>query len=128
MATGKIQLLSSEGGTNNADGGYCKLQDGTLIQWGKSTLIVNSSLSEIASSGVYTGRANFTLPQAFIDNHFYISGTIKFDTGYVIPAGSAAVNSNTVDVTIYDYYERPASSSYDTANYVYRWYAVGRWK
>lgn len=104
--------------------GYCKMPDGTLIQWGVATLDVTNALTQIASSGVYQGTASLSFPIAFASASYYLSGIVKYSTGYQVPCGFSANTPAIADIRIYDFYARPASSS----EYKLYWFAIGRWK
>lgn len=109
---------------SSTNGGHIKFPNGTLIQWGHVVLNVTNALKQIATSGTYAGPAQFSLPIAFANDKYFFTGTVQFDTGYVIPCTKQGATRDTVNVTIYDFYERPAS----TTAYKLAWYAVGRWK
>ena len=107
----------------SAGNGSLKLPNGTLIQWGATTLNVANTLTQIATSGVYQGVANFEFPIAFKDNNYYLSGAVKYSTGFEVPCGFLANTSTVAAIRIYDFYARPASSS----DYKLYWFAIGRW-
>lgn len=110
--------------TNTATGGYVKFVSGLMIQWGVSVLDVGSALSQIGSTGVYSGMFTFTLPAAFVNASFVMTGCCRYSTGHNVPFGAMANTASEAAITIYDFYARPASST----EYYIRWQAVGRWK
>lgn len=139
MATGTIPAgvqPISRGGTNATNGanalanlgveegnGYIKFPNGTLIQWGVETLDVANALTQIATSGVYQGTASLSFPIAFVNTSYYLSGIVKYSTGYEVPCGFGPTSSTDATIRIYDFYARPASS----VAYKLFWFAIGRW-
>ena len=103
--------------------GSLKLPNGTLIQWGATTLDVANALTQIATSGIYCGATTLSLPIAFANTNYYLSGIVRYSTGYEVPCGFAPTSSTEAYIRIYDYYARPASSS----DYKLFWFAIGRW-
>lgn len=98
---------------------YTKLADGTMIQWGETT--ASATLSQIASSGIYYGYYDITMPQAFLNNYFQISGIAQYSTGYVVPIGYQRISTSKFRAGIYDFYAR-------NGNIRVAWHALGRWK
>lgn len=107
----------------SAGAGSLELPNGTLIQWGATTLDVTNALTQIGTSGVYQGAASLTFPIAFADASFYLSGLVKYSTGYEVPCGFSPTSSTAAFIRIYDFYARPASST----AYKLHWFAIGRW-
>ena len=105
---------------------YCKLPDGTLIQWGVSRAAAGSgSLTQIASSGVYTGVLPITFPIAFTSgNNTFVHGSFRYSTGHDTPIAPVSVSGNSASVRVYDFFARPLDDGLITL----RWLAVGRWK
>lgn len=105
---------------------YCKLPDGTLIQWGVSSGVTASgSLAQIASSGIYTGTLSITFPIAFAGtNNASVHGSFRYDNGHATPIALVSVSGTLANVRVYDFYERPLNDGKITL----RWLAVGRWK
>ena len=113
MAQGDIkQVTNNSGKSNNIY--YCKMPDGTLIQWGKGTI----------SGG--SGSVTFTLPVSFVDTAYAVvaspdivtSSSGVYGTGATFPTQITAVNQVRV-------HRSNSSATYD--NYVY-FIAIGRWK
>ena len=105
---------------------YCKLPDGTLIQWGVSSGVTASgSLTQIASSGVYNGALPITFPIAFADaDNVSVHGTFRYSNGIATPIALVSVSSTSASVRVFDFYARPLNDGLITL----RWLAVGRWK
>ena len=116
--------IIGEGEKNESGLGYCKMPDGTLIQWGTDTLNVVNALSQIGTSGIYATLASFRFPISFVDTNYSFNGQVKYSTGYEVPCGFIAASGASCSVRIYDFYARPASSTL----YVLDWMAIGRWK
>lgn len=118
-AADAITNLGFESGAN-----YCKLPDGTIMQWGETTLNVEDALTQIGTSGIYAGFAVLRFPQSFVGT-YSINGMVRYSTGYEVPCGFLYNNyGNRANVRIYDFFARPASSTL----YVCKWTAIGRWK
>lgn len=111
----QINLLQTESAN-----GYCKLPDGTMIQWGTVT-VSSPTITQIASSGVYYSTISLTFPIAFVSKNYCVSGNSKFSTGHQVPFGAIADTAAKAIVHIYDFYER-------SGNVVLSYTAVGRWK
>ena len=64
--------------------GYCKLADGTFIQWGK---ISGASVNLTAAGSLFYQSYTLTFPQEFYDANISISASFGFGTGAAFPAG-----------------------------------------
>ena len=106
---------------NNSGTGYCKMPDGTLIQWGSYT-VPTVSLTQIASSGIYSQTISMALPQSFVDTNYTGFATCRFQTGYAIPCGCLVRTKSEITFGLYDFYSRSGSGM------VVYWTAIGRWK
>ena len=95
MATSTITQTMNESSSS-----YCKMPDGTLIQWGKE-------------SSASTGNRTITMPTAFVDTNYCVAGANDSGTSAIF---QIAVSSRT------------AFMVYVNANTRLRWIAVGRWK
>lgn len=104
---------------SNSNGTYIKFADGTLIQYGSTTISV--SLSQIASTGVYYQSKTMNLPMSFVNTTYTVSGSSRYSTGHILPIGAVPTSVSQVNVCIYDFYAR-------SGNVVVRWMAVGKWK
>ena len=102
--TSKIPMTNSSGTTS--DGGYCKMGDGTLIQWGEQT-----------TSGLLTTYVN--LSQAFKDTSFTVMVTPIANSN---SAGNITYTSNNTTTNF--------SVGVNNASVVasFHWIAIGRWK
>lgn len=106
---------------SNANGEYVKFADGTLIQRsGEKTevskaITIDTGLGSFRSSG-----PDQTLPTAFINTQFTLSGTVHTPAGITVsstnPSSASSVNFGFLSV----------SSTTQTVKY--SWVAVGRWK
>ena len=95
MATSIIKQTMNESNSN-----YCKMPDGTLIQWGKE-------------NSASTANRTITLPIAFVDSNYCVSGANDSGTNAIF---QIAVSSKT------------SFAVYVSASTRLRWIAVGRWK
>ena len=100
--------------------GYCKLPDGTLIQWGTVTVTMQQ-MTQIASSGIYMTSVDLVFPIEFSNTNYHVTGTSKYSTGHVVPIGATPNGTTQAYVHVYDFDQR----SGDT---VLRYTAIGRWK
>lgn len=110
MASGIIEKLS-----NDSANGYCKMPDGTLIQWGTAT-------------NTAAGYAEITFPQPFLNRGYAIVGTPRYGSGHTsldyftilapsLATGAIAYFRKAIDTT----------PDADTTAEI-SWFAVGRWK
>lgn len=119
MATGSIAKVS-----NDSASGYCRMPDGTLIQWGNVTNLSPRNLSGSASGQIYYHEydANVTFPVAFV----------ALPTVLVSPFGGRECSISWVVASTTSF------SSFDTlggrqtlestAKLNISWLAIGRWK
>ena len=111
MATQTIKSADNVSGA-----GYCKMPDGTLIQWGRATPVA-------FANGVCTKAISFPLQNAFISapsvTASLVSSDVTYATANVI---HAEVNTATVRMVMY------AATTYGGQNEIIMWIAVGRWK
>ena len=108
MATGTMEKV-----TNNSDSGYCKMPDGTLMQWG--------------TAGEYRGQSSndfdVTMPQEFASTNYkvFITGSWYSDpTIYEAFCTAIAKTTNVFSVHV----KNPTG----THTYAVYWFAIGRWK
>ena len=112
MATGPIKQV-----TNNSGSYYCKMPDGTLIQWGTSGAY---------ASGSSTKNTEVTFPISFLNTEYRVAFTNKL----------AGTDFENYDTTIFSYQRAYASKMLvhqKTANgstllREFDWIAIGRWK
>ena len=109
MATSTIKQV-----TNNSGSNYCKMPDGTLIQWGKESV---ASKTEKASLG-YHGSKAVTFAMAFVSLPVVIVCPHE-DAGYW--------NSGCTDITNIGFKASIAGDQPSVARTV-EWLAIGRWK
>lgn len=124
MATSILPQVTNESGSNSY-GNYCKMPDGTMIQWGNFTMNSTSEMTQIGSSGIYVSPGfNKTLPVNFVGD-YVVTGTSRYSTGHIVPLGcNMSQNADRFNVMIYDFYKR----SLNDGLFVVYWQAVGRWK
>lgn len=118
MATSTINQIMNNSGTN-----YCKMPDGTLIQWGTDQVVTETSPGSYPALGnnMYRGVKTISYTIPFIskpavivdgDNRLYgafgsnASDSLTTNTQFIVEGGHNAPN---VTIEIY-------------------WIAVGRWK
>lgn len=123
MANGIIEKVIPNSGT-----GYCKMPDGTLIQWG-SVACTNpsgsaSTMSQVADSGIYTGTVRLSFSENFINTSYMVTGCSKYDSGYEFPYGVNTKTAANVILRLYDFYARPLNDGKMVIQYL----AIGRWK
>ena len=116
MASGTIPQTWANGGT-----GYCKLPNGTLIQWG-TTFTPSLSTAQIQSSGIYYAATAITFPIEFYNSEYSISGMARYSTGYSVPIGAYENTRSTATVHLYDFVSR------SNVSYRIEWHAIGIWK
>ena len=104
MATSTINMTNS--GAVSGSGGYCKMGDGTLMQWG----------SVVVPSGNYTQQISF--PQEFADR-------TKITIQVTPLSGGTVWNVNYSDVTTTG---ASVGRTPNTSASTYYWLAIGRWK
>lgn len=108
--------------------GYCKMADGTLIQWG-SVACTNpsssaSTMSQVVSSGIFTGTVRLSFSENFINTSYMVTGCSKYDTGYEFPYGVITKAAANVILRLYDFHARPLNDGKMVIQYL----AIGRWK
>ena len=106
MATGPIKQV-----TNNSVDGYCKMPDGTLIQWGKTSISRNA--------GQNSATVNYQIP--FISEP---SVTATYSATHPEIWFCSAEGSSTTQITLYMYNSGTTASGSGTV----KWLAIGRWK
>lgn len=109
MAHGTIEKV-----TNDSDNGYCKMPDGTLLQWGSA-----------GGGGASGTSANFpvTFGISFTKAPYIAFGTYNDSSGHYDNISTSYFNLTQSGFTVR--LSRP-SSGYIGA--VVRWIAIGRWK
>lgn len=110
MATSTIKQV-----TNNSGDNYCKMPDGTLIQWGAF-----SSTLEVAANAF--GEDTITFPMSF--------KTYNYMTFFSVQSGAPAqrqVGLKDRAANAMDVYMQNLFSSVWSHPYIF-WLAIGRWK
>lgn len=124
-ANGKISTLESKVASMIEGGaGYCKMSDGTMLQWG-TVNITSGTFTQYASSPFYIFVASITFPKSFYGTATIVSGSSRFSTGAEFGIGQGATSSGAVSVRCMDISARVMSAS---EKLVIKWMAVGRWK
>lgn len=113
----QINLLQTESAN-----GYCKLPDGTMMQWG-TTEVTSGSMSAYAN--IYVATVTVVFPQRFVDGNYIITGSSKFGTGAELAFGQGATSATQASVRVWDVAARVFSAS---DKLVVKWMAIGRWK
>lgn len=113
MATGSIKKVS-----NDSASGYCKMPDGTLMQWGtyKTTA---TSVTQTGSLYMVTLRPNITFPIPFYQDAPKVFLNQYGGYGAIFSSAYNSVGIYSIDIA------RPTSGTIvpDIA-----WFAIGRWK
>ena len=117
MATGTIKQTA-----NNSENGYCKMPDGTLLQWGIQTV---TSGTFTASGEMYFLATSISFPLPFINNASFVSGSSKVGSSVELAFGVTSASETTATVRNMSTQAIALSSSIPL---VIRWFAVGRWK
>ena len=83
VTAGGLNSLKNESGDD-----YCKMPDGTLIQWGTMTNLTVDLTAE-GSSGLYSQRytadSGIVFPISFKDTNYVVSGSFQYGTGSPFP-------------------------------------------
>ena len=100
--------------TNNSDTGYCKMPDGTLIQWGSVNITTTTEKGPFG----YTGQMQITYPIAFNSTPVTV-GAIHDIAEYW---NASVYNYNNLKATL--------SIAGNVSNVTKKvdWLAIGRWK
>ena len=105
--------------TNTSSGGYLKSPDGTLFQWGKTTITTNSS----TGNGYYPygGLVTVTFPIPFVGDLPILLTNVQQNGAY----WHSATSGSNQTLTTADF-----SIGGDTNNSAkpFNWIAIGRWK
>lgn len=118
MATGTITQVSNDSGT-----GYCKMADGTMLQWGTYNL-TSGTMSQYGA--LYGVAATIVFPIAFNNANIVVTGSSKYGNQPEMAFGmTSTITSAQVIVRLWDVASRAISS---TNPFVVKWQAVGRWK
>lgn len=100
---------------------YCKMADGTLIQWGEASDV---TVSMTQSDALYVQRYTINLPIAFYNGRYYASASFQYSTGYGFACG-VPYSGRTASSFAVDFMETTNRSG-NKGRYI--WFAVGRWK
>lgn len=108
-----LTLLGFESGSNT-NGRYCKLPDGTMIQYSKVS---------VTAAATATGSTVWTFPQEFINTDYVVTATAAVGTQVNTRSRVLASGYNTTDITVYWRNESNASYTMNVACI-----AIGQWK
>ena len=103
MASGTIKNFANDSGTN-----YCKMPDGTLIQWGDATIQLE------------TDKITVNFPLAFVNTSYAIGAIGTYVSTKDMSFVYAAQTATTIDI-----YRSGSDLSYSMP---FKWFAIGRWK
>lgn len=109
MASGTIKMTANESGNS-----YCKMPDGTLIQWG---IVVNTNLGYTAVS----------FPVAFVNDTFIFSASPRYSSAYPYIDYRTVSQKSSNSVGVVNFKPLSSTGSYTTAALA-DWLAIGRWK
>lgn len=120
----QIESVANDSGSNT-NGYYCKMSDGTAICWGRITLNLSGTMTQINSTGIYQSTPFYvTLPINLGNSNYVVTGASRYSTGHHIPIGASASTGTQFIARVYDFYAR----SLNDGNLVVNWQVVGRWK
>lgn len=110
MATSLMEKVTNNSGSDS-NGNYCKMPDGTLIQWGTAR-----------------GTGEYYFPVSFVD----VSYVVFVGVGYPTPSditnisvlGGHPQNQSKFSIIVFN----TDGSAPSKANVLFRWLAIGRWK
>ena len=104
--------------------GYVKLPDGTMIQYGATTVTASGTMTQILSSGIYYGVFNLDFPTAFASSSFRVFGSSRYSTGFPFTFAGFPLTSSRASIYVYDFYARAMNDE----KLALQWMAIGRWK
>lgn len=111
-------LKFNYGGLNDSGAGYCRMPDGTLIQWGRAQGIAFNNVSNV--------EVEVSLPIDFIDTNYdvCVTPTTTGVINYIFRVGAfpSTINSFLFDLVSGD------GAPITIANRSVSWLAIGRWK
>lgn len=107
-------LKFEHGGLNDSGLYYCKMPDGTLIQWGE---VINTA----------AGYSEVSFPIAFVNDHFIFSATPRYSPDYPVIDYRTIAQKNSVSRGLVNFKPITATGSY-TTEALADWIAIGRWK
>lgn len=104
--------------------GYVKLPDGTMIQYGATTVTASGTMAQILSSGIYYGVFDLNFPKSFASNSYRVVGSARYSTGFPFTFAGIPSTSGRAIVYVYDFYARAMNDGH----MMLQWIAIGRWK
>lgn len=109
MATGTIQMTA-----NKSENGYCKMPDGTLIQWGT---VINPN----------AGYTAVSFPVTFATDNFIFSASPRYSSAYPVIDYRTIAQKVSNSGGVVNFKPLSSTGSYTTAA-IADWIAIGRWK
>lgn len=119
-AAGAIANLGFDSGTS-----YCKLPDGTLMEWG--TTIVTSGSTSGYVSPITLFRVYLQFPIPFVSTNYNIFGSGVYSTGGATPIGQVRGSETTTTCQIH-WWDAAARTFSESVPLVIKWCAIGKWK
>lgn len=107
-------LKFEHGGLNDSGLHYCKMPDGTLIQWGE---VINTAI----------GYTEVSFPIAFANDNFSFSATPRYSPDYPVIDYRTIAQKNSVSSGVVNFKPITSTGSY-TTEALADWIAIGRWK
>lgn len=108
MATGPIKQV-----TNNSGAGYCKMPDGTMIQWGSDGSYASGNSRD----------TDVTMPLSFVDTNYIIMAMGLYSND---PNVYEVIHiAKTVSASKFTVHQKNPTSNYLQK---FRWLTIGRWK
>lgn len=107
-------LKFENGGINDSGLHYCKMPDGTLIQWGE---VINTAI----------GYTEVSFPIAFANDNFSFSATPRYSPDYPVIDYRTIAQKNSVSSGVVNFKPITSTGSY-TTEALADWIAIGRWK
>lgn len=99
---------------NEGTSGYCKMADGTLMQWG---VLINTS----------SGYTSITYNISFVDDSYVFMATPRYSDSYPKLDYRTIAQKSGLSAGVVNFKPLSSTGSYTTAALA-DWFAIGRWK
>lgn len=124
-----VNLITANQTYSGVANNYTKMADGTLIQWGETSIELQRTMPQVGSLNLYYDVYTLTFDVPFKDTHYSIYAQSQYGTGFLFPAtGNPQSNqdgtSTSATIWFYDVYQRTTGGN----ALKIRWCAIGRWK
>lgn len=119
-AAGAIANLGFDSGTS-----YCKLPDGTLMEWGTTTVTSGGTSGYVSPISLFRVYLQFPIP--FVSTDYNIFGSGVYSTGGATPIGQVRGSETTTTCQIHWWDAAPRTFS-ESVPLVIKWCAIGKWK